>query len=162
MNGLARRGLAAAWLGSALAAVAFTSASADPFPTGWQATNMQPVGYSNLQGRDAFKLAIKQVGGRWYLFMGHLWSEGWSVVDVTNPADPKYLKFIPGPANSWTIQVTFHDNLLLTALQTKPPSCGGTARKPGAGAGPDRRRAIPSRTVRRAFTDRRMSARTGR
>ncbi len=131
MNGLARRGLAAAWLGSALAAVAFTSASADPFPTGWQATNMQPVGYSNLQGRDAFKLAIKQVGGRWYLFMGHLWSEGWSVVDVTNPADPKYLKFIPGPANSWTIQVTFHDNLLLTALQTKPPSWGGTEGKPG-------------------------------
>ncbi len=125
-----RRSLRTLLLGSALALGA-AAANADPFPSGWQASHMEPVGYSNLEGRDAFKLAIKQVNGRWYLFMGHLWSEGWSVVDVTNPADPKYLKFIPGPANSWTIQVTFHDNLMITALQTKPPSWGGKAGQPG-------------------------------
>jgi hypothetical protein len=119
-------------LGSALLLGAATAASADPFPPGWQALNMRPVGYSNLEGRDAFKLAIKRVGDRWYLIMGHLWSDGWSVVDVTNPADPKYLKFIPGPSNTWTIQVTFHDNLLITALQPKVPSWGGVAGAPSA------------------------------
>src|SRR3954469_16533752 len=118
MRSSARRALKAILFGSALAFAAHAApAAADPFPTGWQASNMQPVGYSNLEGRDAFKLAIKRVGDRWYLIMGHLWSDGWSVVDVTNPADPKYLKFIPGPSNTWTIQVTFHDNLLITALQ---------------------------------------------
>jgi hypothetical protein len=79
---------------------------------------MRPVGYSGLEGRGgAFKMAIKQVNGHWYLFLGHLWNRGWSIVDVTQPEDPKYLKFVPGPDNTWTIQVDFHDNLLLTGLQ---------------------------------------------
>lgn len=130
MSIFARRAFQAFGLATALV-IGSASGQADPFPTGWQASNMEPVGYSNLEGRDAFKLAIKRVGDRWYLIMGHLWSDGWSVVDITNPADPKYLKFVPGPSNTWTIQVTFHDNLLITALQTKVPSWGGEAGKPG-------------------------------
>ncbi len=49
---------------------------------------MRPIGYSDLDGRGAFKMAIKHVGG-WYLYMGHLWDRGWSIVDVTDPANPK-------------------------------------------------------------------------
>ena len=37
-------------------------------PAGWEASNMRPIGYSDLDGRGgAFKLAIKQVGGRWWM-----------------------------------------------------------------------------------------------
>jgi len=97
------------------------AAAGDPIPSGWTASNMHPIGYTDLDGRDAFKLAIKEVGGRWYLYMGHLWSHGWSIVDVTDPTDPKYLKFIPGPDNTWTIQMTLHDNLMITALQKSAP-----------------------------------------
>ena len=61
------------------------SAAADQIPPGWKALNMQPVGYSDLGGRAAFKLAIKRVGDRWYLCMGHLWNDGWSIVDITDP-----------------------------------------------------------------------------
>src|SRR5215475_4456700 len=52
---------------------------ADPIPKGWEASNMKAIGYSGLDGRGgAFKMAIRQVAGRWYLYMGHEWHRGWS------------------------------------------------------------------------------------
>ena len=81
-------------------------AFADPIPKGWQAQNMKPIGYSDLNGRrGGFKMAIKQVAGRWYMYMGHLWDYGWSVLDVTDPTKPKVIKFLEGPTNTWDIQV---------------------------------------------------------
>ena len=65
----------------ALAAASFaTSSHADVIPPGWEANNMEPVGYSGLDNRrGAFTMAIKKVNGRWYLYMGHLWHYGWSI-----------------------------------------------------------------------------------
>ena len=41
---------------------------ADAIPPGWEANNMEPIGYSGLENRKgAFKMAIKKVNGRWYL-----------------------------------------------------------------------------------------------
>ena len=75
-------------------------------PEGWQADNITPVGYSDLGGRPgAFKIAVTEKDGRWYLYLGHLWHYGWSIVEVTDPARPRYVKFIEGPANTWTIQL---------------------------------------------------------
>jgi hypothetical protein len=106
-------------------------AFADPIPKGWQAQNMKAIGYSDLNGRrGGCKMAIKQVGGRWYMYMGHLWDYGWSVLDVTDPTNPKVLKFLDGPTNTWDIQVTLHDNLMITALQQSPPDWGGDPSKP--------------------------------
>ena len=88
----------------ALAAASFATPShADVIPPGWEANNMEPVGYSGLDNRKgAFKMAIKKVNGRWYLYMGHLWHYGWSIVDVTDPKDSKFVKTMPGPGNTWT------------------------------------------------------------
>ncbi len=108
------------------------AALADQMPSGWQAENMQPIGFSGLDGHPgAFKLAIKQVNGHWYLYMGHSFNEGWSILDVTNPRDPKYVKFIPfhGPKNVLTSQVSLHGNILVTAVNsaTKRPDMGAAA-----------------------------------
>ena len=98
---------------------------ADEIPKGWEASNMKPIGYSDLAGRGgAFKMAIRQVNGRWYLYLGHLWNHGWSIVDVTDPTNPKVAKFVPGPDNTWTIQMELHGNLMLTALQKSCSSVG--------------------------------------
>ena len=119
----------AIFAGAALGAQA--RAYAGQIPEGWTASNMRPIGYSDLDGRGgAFKLAIRQVNGRWYLYMGHLWHRGWSIVDVTDPANPKFVKFIPGPDNTWTIQMELHDNIMITALQSFSPSWGGDPSKP--------------------------------
>jgi hypothetical protein len=118
------------FLAAAAMALLAAPALADPIPKGWEARNMHPIGYSDLNGRDAFKLAIRHVGDHWYLYMGHLWSHGWSIVDVTDPTHPKYVKFIPGPDNTWTIQMTLHDNLMITALQKSAPGWGNDMSKP--------------------------------
>lgn len=125
------------WLLAALAAaVVFVSpppARADQIPAGWLASNMQPIGYSGMDGRGgAFKMAIKKVNGRWYLYTAHLWHRGWSIVDVTDPADPKYVKFLPAPDNTWTTQVDLHDNLMVTALSDIYVPWGGDPTKPFA------------------------------
>jgi hypothetical protein len=93
-------------------------AFADPIPPGWEASNFQLVGFSALGGHSAaFKLAITHAkNGHWYLFMGHSFEAGWSIVDVTDPANTRYVRFIPGPPGNVTSQVTLHGNLLITGL----------------------------------------------
>lgn len=93
---------------------------ADPIPPGWQAQNVVPVGYSAMQGRTAFKLTIKEVDGRWYLYTAR---EGLHILDVTDPTYPIYLRYFPAPANTMVSQVTLHGDLLLLGL-AKPPEPG--------------------------------------
>ena len=87
----------------AAAAVAPRAQQPAGIPQGFQSSNFQVVSYSETDGRPGFKMAIREVGGRWYMYMGHLWHRGWSIVDVTDPAKPQVLKFVPGPENTWTI-----------------------------------------------------------
>ena len=77
-------GLAAA----ATALIAAGTALADPIPPGWTANQVEPIGFTGLQGKfGAFKLALKHAAnGRWYLYAGHSFDHGWSIVDVTDPA----------------------------------------------------------------------------
>ena len=116
----------------AIAAAGLAARShADSIPPGWEANNMEPIGYSALDNRKgAFKMAIKKVNGHWYLYMGHLWHYGWSIVDVTDPKDPKFVKTVPGPGNTWTIQMTLHDNIMVTALEKSSLAWGADPNKP--------------------------------
>src|SRR6202790_4425579 len=108
--------------------------NADPIPQGWAADHIKPIGYSGLDGRGgAFKMAIKRVNDHWYMFLGHLWHSGWTILDVTDPANPKFLKFVGAPANTQNIQMEFHDNIMGTALQRRPPNWGGHANEPNDG-----------------------------
>ena len=38
--------------------------------TPWFARNIELLGYHGLGGKPAFKLAMQEVNGRWYLYMG--------------------------------------------------------------------------------------------
>ena len=96
-------------------------AAADPIPPGWQISNLELVGFTGLNNRPgAFKLAVKHANnGHWYLFAGHSFDQGWSIVDVTDPKAPRYVKFIPyeTPAkNVLTAQVTVHGDIMITAI----------------------------------------------
>lgn len=95
-----------------------------------EAANVELVGYSDLDGRPGFKLALQTVGERWYLYVGHLWHRGWSVLDVTNPARPRVERFWPGPDNTWTIQMQAAEGKLLTALERIPARWGGDESAP--------------------------------
>jgi hypothetical protein len=98
----------------ALAALA-TSASAQMQKVGDppEANNMRLVGYSDLQGRSAYQPTIQHQGDRWIAYIGHHGGtpeipkpvnaltgqqefNGTSIIDVTDPAHPKYLAHVPG------------------------------------------------------------------
>lgn len=92
-------------------------------PTGYRT---KVLSYSDLDDRGGgFKLAIQEVRGRWYLYVGHLWHGGWSILDVTDPRRPEVVNFVEGPANTWTIQMDVNDGKMITALEQKPESWGG-------------------------------------
>lgn len=107
----------AAVLGCSIWAALVGRVAADPIPEGWRGKDVAPVGYSDLGGRAAFKLAIKRTAdGRWYLFAASLTDPGWHILDVTRPEQPTYVRFVEGPAGFRTTQVSVHGDLLVTGL----------------------------------------------
>lgn len=75
------------------------------------------VSYHDVEGRPPFKLAPYEHDGRWYLYTGHIWHRGWSILDVTDPAAPELVAFVDGPENTWTLQVQAANGILMTALE---------------------------------------------
>jgi len=78
-----------------------------------EASNMKLVGTNDLQARSAYQPTIHHQGDRWIAYIGHHGGtdavpnpvnpmtgkaepNGTSIVDVTDPAHPKYLRHIPG------------------------------------------------------------------
>jgi hypothetical protein len=84
------------------------------------AENFDLVGTHDLAGRPAFKLALQVAGDRWFLYAAHFWDRGWSVLDVTEPSRPELLAFVPGLANTATLQIQVADGLMLTSLERPP------------------------------------------
>src|SRR3546814_14569202 len=79
--------------------------------------NVDAIGYTDMDGRPAFKLALHKAGDRWYLYTGQFWHSGFSIVEVTDPANPRFVRFIEGPPNTWTLQVQVADGKLVTSQE---------------------------------------------
>jgi hypothetical protein len=99
-------------------------------PSSYFANNTEVISYHDLNSRPAFKLAMQEVNGRWYLYLAHLWHRGWSIFDVTDPTAPDFVTYIPGPENTWTIQIQVADGKMITALERIAPGWGGVERAP--------------------------------
>jgi hypothetical protein len=79
---------------------------------GAEAKNMRLVGHDDLQGRSAYQPVIHRQGRRWIAYVGHHGgstfnpmtgmdeNNGTSIVDVTDPVQPRYLKHLPGPSGA--------------------------------------------------------------
>src|SRR5438552_16292260 len=77
---------------------------------GAEARDMELVGHEPLQSRSAYQPTIHKQGSRFIAYVGHHGGRarnpltgveednGTSIVDVTDPAKPRYLSHIPGPA----------------------------------------------------------------
>src|SRR3981081_2311533 len=106
-------------------AILFVPGASAQIPPGSIASNVRVVGYSDVDGRPPFKLSIRQANGGWYLCAGHLGHRGWTVLDVTDLAKPTVANFIPGPENTWTIQMEIGDDKMNTPLEKKGQGWGG-------------------------------------
>ncbi|MCC6609346.1 MAG: hypothetical protein IT515_06690 [Burkholderiales bacterium] len=74
------------------------------------ARNMKLIGYSDLAGRpDGVQLMIN----KGHAFVGHMFSKGFSVADVSDPRSPKPVAYVPAPPNTWNIHLQTHGDLLL-------------------------------------------------
>ena len=72
--------------------------------------DMSLVGQDDLQARSAYQPVIQRQGNRWIAYVGHhggrrlnpltgqMELNGTSIVDVTDPSQPRYLHHIPGAA----------------------------------------------------------------
>jgi hypothetical protein len=83
-----------------------------------EAANMRLVGFNDLQGRSAYQPTIHHQGNRWIAYIGHHGGtdaiakptnpltgqpefNGTSIVDVTDPAHPVYLRHLPGQEGTY-------------------------------------------------------------
>jgi hypothetical protein len=79
-------------------------------PTPDYARSMKMIGWSDQGGRpDGVQLMIN----KGYAFIGHMFSNGFSIVDVRDPRKPKPINYFPAPQNTWNIHLQTHEDLLL-------------------------------------------------
>ena len=72
--------------------------------------NFELIGYSDQGGRpDGVQIMVN----KGYAFIGHMFSKGFSVIDVRDPSSPKPAAYVPAPPNTWTIHLQTHGDLLL-------------------------------------------------
>lgn len=91
-------------------------ASVAPALAAAEQLNMRLVGHHDLHGRSAYQPVIEQQGRRWIAYVGHhsgratnpvnreLEINGTSVLDVSNPARPRYLQHIPARGGAQMVQ----------------------------------------------------------
>jgi hypothetical protein len=79
-----------------------------PVPT--YARNMRLIGYSDQGGRpDGQQIMVH----REFAYIGHVCSQGFSIVDVHDPRRPKAVGYVANPPNTWSLHLQVHEDLLL-------------------------------------------------
>ena len=74
------------------------------------AHNMRVVGWSDQGGRpDGVQIMVH----RGYAYVGHMFSKGFSVIDVRDPTKPRAVNYLAAPPGTWNIHLQTHDDLLL-------------------------------------------------
>ena len=74
------------------------------------ARNMRLVGYSDQGGRpDGVQVMVH----RGHAYVGHMFSKGFSVIDVRDARNPRAVNYLAAPPGTWNIHLQTHDDLLL-------------------------------------------------
>ena len=74
------------------------------------AKNMKLIGYTDQGGRPD---GVQVMVNKGHAYVGHMFSKGFSVIDVRDPKNPRAVNYIAAPANTWNIHLQVHDDLLL-------------------------------------------------
>jgi Uncharacterized conserved protein len=83
--------------------------------------NIEYIGFDDLNGRPGFQMAMyKTPEEKYYIYTASFRHNGWNIIDVTDPAAPRNVKWLEGPnpygneaASTPKIQIA--DGLMITA-----------------------------------------------
>jgi hypothetical protein len=74
------------------------------------ARNMRILGHSDMGGRpDGIQIMVSDG----YAYVGHVFNNGFSVMDVRDPKNPKFVKHVPQPKGTWSQHVQTHGDIML-------------------------------------------------
>lgn len=74
------------------------------------ARNMRLIGHTDQAGRpDGVQLMVH----RGFAYVGHMFSRGFSVIDVRDPRNPRPVHYQEAAPGTWNIHLQTHDDLLL-------------------------------------------------
>lgn len=79
-------------------------------PTPEYSRNMRLIGHSSQGGKPD---GVQVIVHRGYAYVGHMVSQGVSIIDVRDAKNPRPAGFIAAPANTWNVHLQAHDDLLL-------------------------------------------------
>jgi len=75
------------------------------------ARNIEFVGHTDQNGRgDGVQVMVH----KGHAFVGHMFSDGFTITDISDPRRPRPVNFVPAPPNSRALHLQTHDDLLLT------------------------------------------------
>lgn len=70
--------------------------------------NMRLIGHSSQGGKpDGVQVMVH----RGYAYVGHMVSQGVSIIDVRDAKNPRPAGFIAAPPNTWNVHLQVHDDL---------------------------------------------------
>lgn len=79
-------------------------------PPADHAFNMRLIGHSDQGGRaDGIQVMVSDG----FAYIGHLFSRGFSIVDVRDPRNPRAAGYVAAPPNTWNVHLQIADGLLL-------------------------------------------------
>lgn len=79
------------------------------------ANGVEIIAHTDMNGRpDGLQMQYQEVDGKHYLYVGHFWSGGVSILDVTDPATPEVVGFVATPnPDTWHIKVQVADGIMM-------------------------------------------------
>ncbi|HEX2215634.1 MAG TPA: hypothetical protein VHG27_02905, partial [Xanthobacteraceae bacterium] len=71
------------------------------------ARNMRIIGHTDQSGRpDGVQVMVH----RGFAYVGHMFSKGFSVIDVRDARNPKPVNYTGAPQHTWNIHLQTHDD----------------------------------------------------
>lgn len=114
-----RRLLLTGLVGSAALGAPLLWAETSPPMAGTATGGIKRLAYSDQGGRPD---GVQAMYSRGHLFVGHMYSNGFTVLDVNDPRAPKPVKFVAAPPNTRTHHLQAFDNLLLVVAGADIPT----------------------------------------
>lgn len=74
------------------------------------AHNMRIIGHSDQGGKmDGCQIQVSNG----YAYVGHVFHNGFSIIDVRDPKNPKFVKHMPQPGNTWSQHIQTHGDVMM-------------------------------------------------